>query len=49
MKHAGLADETLHTCDGSPRAVVPRYDIQTAALIIVTMKLLFGVDDLTEW
>lgn len=49
MEHAGLADEALHTCDGSSGAVVPRYDIQAAALIVVTMKLLFGVDDLTEW
>lgn len=49
MERAGMADQTLHTCDGSSRAVVPCYDLQTAALIIVTMKLLFGVNDLAEW
>lgn len=49
MECAGMADETLLTCCGSSRAVVPRYDVQTAALIIISMKLLFGMDDTTEW
>lgn len=49
MEHAGMADQTLHTLDASSCPVLPRYDVQTAALIIVTMKLLFGLDDHTEW
>lgn len=49
MECAGMADETLLTCCGSSRAVVPRYDVQTTALIIISMKLLFGMDDATEW
>lgn len=44
-----MADETLLMCCGSSHAVVPRYDMQTAALIIIAMKLLFGMDDATEW
>ncbi|KAM9339387.1 TATA box-binding protein-associated factor RNA polymerase I subunit B [Symphorus nematophorus] len=49
MERAGMADQTLHTFDRLARPVLPRYDVQTAALIIVTMKLLFGLDDHTEW
>nr|XP_040026168.1 TATA box-binding protein-associated factor RNA polymerase I subunit B [Gasterosteus aculeatus aculeatus] len=49
MERAGMADQTLYTfhLEGCPS--LPRYDVQTAALIIVTMKLLFGLDDRTEW
>ncbi|XP_040919755.1 TATA box-binding protein-associated factor RNA polymerase I subunit B isoform X2 [Toxotes jaculatrix] len=49
MECAGMADETLHTFDPVSRPVLPRYDVQTAALIIVTMKFIFGLDDHTEW
>ncbi|XP_029903534.1 LOW QUALITY PROTEIN: TATA box-binding protein-associated factor RNA polymerase I subunit B [Myripristis murdjan] len=47
---AGLMDEALLTFDPRPsRPALPAYDLQAAALIIVTMKLLFGLDDHTEW
>lgn len=49
MEHAGLEDQTVHTIDPLTHYVLPRYGVQTAALIIVTMKVVFGVDDLTEW
>lgn len=45
----GMMDPKRHTCGGSAHPAVPRYDVQTAALIIVTMKLLFGLNDHTEW
>uniref|UniRef100_A0A3Q3XJY7 TATA box-binding protein-associated factor RNA polymerase I subunit B n=1 Tax=Mola mola TaxID=94237 RepID=A0A3Q3XJY7_MOLML len=48
MERAGLGDEALHTCGCSARPVLPRYDVQTAAIIVVTMKLLFGLDDLED-
>ncbi|XP_019966163.1 TATA box-binding protein-associated factor RNA polymerase I subunit B isoform X2 [Paralichthys olivaceus] len=46
MDDAGLVDFTF---DPTSCPVLPHYDIQTAALIIVTMKLIFGLDDHTEW
>lgn len=49
MERAGMADQTLHTFDALSRPVLPRYDVQTVALIIVTMKLIFSLDDHTEW
>uniref|UniRef100_A0A8C9ZKS9 TATA box-binding protein-associated factor RNA polymerase I subunit B n=1 Tax=Sander lucioperca TaxID=283035 RepID=A0A8C9ZKS9_SANLU len=49
MECAGMADQALHTFNRLLRPVLPRYDLQTAALIIVTMKLVFGLDDHTEW
>lgn len=49
VERTGMADETLHVSDRLLRPVLPRYDVQAAALIIVTMKLLFGLDDHTEW
>ncbi|KAM6992110.1 TATA box-binding protein-associated factor RNA polymerase I subunit B [Tautogolabrus adspersus] len=49
MERADMADQTLHTLDPSSRPALPRYDVQTAALLIVTMKLVFGLDDHTEW
>ncbi|XP_019110221.2 TATA box-binding protein-associated factor RNA polymerase I subunit B isoform X2 [Larimichthys crocea] len=49
MEQAGLEDQTVHTVDPLTLYVLPRYGVQTAALIVVTMKAVFGVDDLTEW
>ncbi|XP_068609983.1 TATA box-binding protein-associated factor RNA polymerase I subunit B [Brachionichthys hirsutus] len=49
MDCAAMADETHNTCSRFSGAALPRYDLQAAALIIVTMKLLFGLDDHTEW
>ncbi|XP_054879982.1 TATA box-binding protein-associated factor RNA polymerase I subunit B [Poeciliopsis prolifica] len=49
MDRAGMADPKRHTLDGESRPVLPRYDLQAAALIIVTMKVMFGLDDHTEW
>ncbi|KAK9531980.1 hypothetical protein VZT92_011365 [Zoarces viviparus] len=49
MERAGMADQKLHTFDRRVFPFLPRYDVQTAALIIVTMKLIFGLDDHTEW
>ncbi|XP_035006981.1 TATA box-binding protein-associated factor RNA polymerase I subunit B isoform X2 [Hippoglossus stenolepis] len=46
MHDAGLGDFTL---DPTSCPVLPQYDIQTAAVIVVTMKLIFGLDDHTEW
>lgn len=30
-------------------SLLPHYDVQAAALIIIAMKLLFKLDDHTEW
>lgn len=49
MERAGMADQSLHTFDLLAHPVLPRYDVQTAALVVVTMKLVFGLDDHTEW
>lgn len=49
MEDAGMGDQTFLTIDASAPPILPRYDVQTAALIIVTMKLVFGLDDHTEW
>ncbi|XP_051265533.1 TATA box-binding protein-associated factor RNA polymerase I subunit B [Dicentrarchus labrax] len=49
MERAGMADQTLHTFDRLSHPVLPLYDVQAAALIIVTMKLIFGLDDHAEW
>ncbi|XP_076613267.1 TATA box-binding protein-associated factor RNA polymerase I subunit B isoform X2 [Chaetodon auriga] len=49
MERAGMADQTFNTVDRSSRPVLPCHDVQAAALIIVTMKLMFGLDDHTEW
>ncbi|XP_060947936.1 TATA box-binding protein-associated factor RNA polymerase I subunit B, partial [Limanda limanda] len=46
MDDAGLVDFTF---DATSCPVLPQYDVQTAAVIVVTMKLLFGLDDHTEW
>ncbi|XP_013881926.1 TATA box-binding protein-associated factor RNA polymerase I subunit B isoform X2 [Austrofundulus limnaeus] len=42
LERVGVADKTS-------RPVLPRYDLQTAAAIIVTMKLMVGLNDRTEW
>lgn len=46
MDDVGLVDSTADPTSG---CTLPQYDVQTAALIIVTMKLIFGLDDHTEW
>uniref|UniRef100_A0A3P9PJJ0 TATA box-binding protein-associated factor RNA polymerase I subunit B n=1 Tax=Poecilia reticulata TaxID=8081 RepID=A0A3P9PJJ0_POERE len=45
LDRAGMADQKRHTLDGGSRLVLPRYDLQAAALIIVTVKVMFGLDD----
>ncbi|KAM9778895.1 TATA box-binding protein-associated factor RNA polymerase I subunit B isoform X1 [Syngnathus typhle] len=49
MERSGMADMTCVTSEPSSHAALPRYDVQAAALIIVAIKLLFGLDDRTEW
>lgn len=49
MERSGMMDPRLHTCGSASPSVVPRYDAQAAALIVVTVKLLYGLDDQTEW
>ncbi|XP_032399711.1 TATA box-binding protein-associated factor RNA polymerase I subunit B [Etheostoma spectabile] len=49
MERAGMADGALHTFNRLSLPVLPLYDVQAAALVIVTMKLVFGLDDHTEW
>ncbi|XP_015237956.1 PREDICTED: TATA box-binding protein-associated factor RNA polymerase I subunit B [Cyprinodon variegatus] len=49
MDRANMLDEKCHTAQVSPRLVLPQYELQAAALIIVTMKVFFGLDDHTEW
>ncbi|KAM4522640.1 TATA box-binding protein-associated factor RNA polymerase I subunit B [Odontesthes bonariensis] len=48
MDRAGLTEQSL-TVGPESDVVLPQYDILTAALIVVTMKVLFGLDDSTEW
>lgn len=47
MEHAGMEDESSQTYKS--RCGLPLYDVQAAALIIVTMKLLFKLNDRREW
>ncbi|XP_061667710.1 TATA box-binding protein-associated factor RNA polymerase I subunit B isoform X2 [Syngnathoides biaculeatus] len=49
MERSSLADPERKTLEASSRRTLPQYDVQAAALIIVAMKLLFGLDDRTEW
>ncbi|XP_038150240.1 TATA box-binding protein-associated factor RNA polymerase I subunit B [Cyprinodon tularosa] len=49
MDRANMLDEKCHTVQVSQRLVLPQYELQAAALIIVTMKVFFGLDDHTEW
>lgn len=46
---AGLFQESSQTIHPERQPSLLRYDLQAAALIIVTMKLLFGLDDHSEW
>ncbi|CAL8316464.1 unnamed protein product [Merluccius merluccius] len=41
--------DKISTLTFDPRAHLPFYDVQAAALIVVTLKLLFGMDDCSEW
>ncbi|XP_061610524.1 TATA box-binding protein-associated factor RNA polymerase I subunit B isoform X1 [Phyllopteryx taeniolatus] len=49
MERSSLAGAACRTFEPSSNPTLPNYDIQAAALIIVTMKFLFGLDDHTEW
>lgn len=52
MDCSGMADVSFLTCCYGRRsrtANIPRYDLQSAALVIITLKMLFGMDDATEW
>ncbi|XP_065111948.2 TATA box-binding protein-associated factor RNA polymerase I subunit B isoform X3 [Paramisgurnus dabryanus] len=50
IKQAAMGDESFLTFDpDSKRPVLICYDIQAVAIIIVTLKLLFKLDDRQEW
>ncbi|KAG7270014.1 hypothetical protein CRUP_027972, partial [Coryphaenoides rupestris] len=49
IKKVGLDKEPTLTFDPPARASLPFYDVQAAAVIVVTLKLLFAVDDRIEW
>ncbi|XP_053737901.1 TATA box-binding protein-associated factor RNA polymerase I subunit B [Synchiropus splendidus] len=49
VERGALMDEEVHTYGPSTCRCLPPYDIQAAAVVIITMKLLFGLDDRTEW
>ncbi|XP_040925539.1 TATA box-binding protein-associated factor RNA polymerase I subunit B isoform X2 [Betta splendens] len=49
LERAGMAEHSLHTFDPVSHPLLPRFDLQSVALIIVTLKVLFGLDDHTEW
>ncbi|XP_016889019.1 TATA box-binding protein-associated factor RNA polymerase I subunit B isoform X2 [Cynoglossus semilaevis] len=49
MKRAAVEDQTLYTFDSTSCPVLPQHDIQTVAIIIVTIKVVFGLNDCTEW
>ncbi|XP_028809092.1 TATA box-binding protein-associated factor RNA polymerase I subunit B-like isoform X2 [Denticeps clupeoides] len=52
IKQANMAEQALLTFDYSKRPIGTShfsYDLQACALIIVTMKLLFRLDDSKEW
>ncbi|XP_061602382.1 TATA box-binding protein-associated factor RNA polymerase I subunit B [Cololabis saira] len=48
-ERAGLAEPARLTFHPRTRPLLPQYDVQAAALIIVTMKVVFGLDDHIEW
>lgn len=48
IERSEMLNPHLYTCGSAPPAL-PLYDVQTAAHILVTMKLLYGLDDWTEW
>uniref|UniRef100_A0A3P8VAS7 TATA box-binding protein-associated factor RNA polymerase I subunit B n=1 Tax=Cynoglossus semilaevis TaxID=244447 RepID=A0A3P8VAS7_CYNSE len=45
MKRAAVEDQTLYTFDSTSCPVLPQHDIQTVAIIIVTIKVVFGLND----
>ena len=45
----GLDKVSDLTFDPTAKAPLPFYDVQAAALIVVTLKMVFGVDDRSEW
>ncbi|XP_059897111.1 TATA box-binding protein-associated factor RNA polymerase I subunit B isoform X2 [Gadus macrocephalus] len=45
----GLDQGSALTFDPTARSRLPYYDVQAAALIVVTLKMVFGVDDRSEW
>lgn len=49
MERADMVDPARHTFDSTTQPILPYYDLQAAALVIVTMKVFFGLDDRTEW
>lgn len=48
MERSDTLNPHLYTCGSAP-PVLPLYDAQAAAHILVTVKLLYGLDDRTEW
>ncbi|XP_056150573.1 TATA box-binding protein-associated factor RNA polymerase I subunit B isoform X2 [Lampris incognitus] len=48
-EQSGSADVEVNTFQPGIKNVLPLYDVKAAALIIVTMKALYGMDDRTEW
>lgn len=46
---ADLRGPARLTVDPSAQRALPHYELIAAAAVIVTMKLLFGLDDKTEW
>lgn len=49
VERAGLMQEEVNTFCPNARGSLPLYDIQAAAIVILTVKLLFGLDDRSEW
>ncbi|XP_046877452.1 TATA box-binding protein-associated factor RNA polymerase I subunit B isoform X4 [Hypomesus transpacificus] len=50
IEQAGMEDEAFHSFRPmKSTCLLPLYDVQAAALVLVTMKLLFKLDDRREW
>lgn len=49
MECCGLPGAEPHTFNPASNPTLPRYDLQAAALVIIALKLLFRLDDHTEW
>lgn len=50
MECTGVVKAEQLTCGSfSGGAILPRYDLLSAALVIISVKMLFGLDDATEW
>ncbi|CAL8317249.1 unnamed protein product [Boreogadus saida] len=45
----GLDQGSALTFDPTAKSRLPYYDVQAAALVVVTLKMVFGVDDRSEW